>query len=95
MRANPDQGLRDGEAGRLVLAVEDGHEAHHAVVRHASATTADRDGSRELPAVVAAGVGSNEVLPDLLGGMDGNPWGWLVVDVAVSDWKCAQGARRR
>ena len=68
LRIDPGQCLVDGEARRLLLRIEEGHETHHAVVRLACPTAADRDGSRELPVVVATGQGSNEVLPDLLGG---------------------------
>src|SRR4029453_3448505 len=69
-RADPGQRLGGGEGGRLVGGVENGHEAHHAIVRHASSTAADRDGSRVVPAVVAVGQGRNDVLPDLMGCVD-------------------------
>jgi hypothetical protein len=70
--------LRLGETQRCVMRIELGIEAHDALVSHAATAAADgQQGGVEAAAVIAAGRGRNEVLPDLLLGLDGNP-SWLV-----------------
>jgi len=74
---DPCGGLRLGEAQRRVVRIEMGIETHDAFVRHAAAAAADGQRGGVVAAEIAAGRGRNEVLPELLLGLDGNP-SWLV-----------------
>src|SRR5881394_2992137 len=74
---DPRGRLRLGEAQRRVVRIEMGIEAHDALVGHAAAAAADGQQGGVVAAEVAAGRGRNEVLPELLLGLDGNP-SWLV-----------------
>jgi len=75
---DPRGRLRLGKAQRCVMRIELGIEAHDALVSHAATAAADgQQGGVEAAAVIAAGRGRNEVLPELLLGLDGNP-SWLV-----------------
>jgi hypothetical protein len=70
--------LRLGKAQRGVMRIELGIEAHDALVSHAATAAADgQQGSVEAAAMIAASRGRNEVLPELLLSLDGNPL-WLV-----------------